>query len=135
MMATRPKRVLIVEDNPIDSRLFADILIAYGYEITQAADGLEAIDLAWSNPPDLILMDIRLRDISGLEIVRRLRDDDRSKQIPIVAVTALAQHWVERAALESGCNAYLSKPISIHGLLDTIESLLSQNLPTQGAWG
>ena len=85
---------------------------------------MEAINLAWANRPDLILMDIQLPDISGLEVTRRLRDDDRSKQIPIIAVTAFAMEWHEREALDSGCDAYLSKPITILRLLDAIEPFL-----------
>jgi two-component system cell cycle response regulator DivK len=107
MMAPHPKRILIVEDNKIDLRLVRDILAVYGYETLQTDDGLEAINLAWANRPDLILMDIQLPDISGLEVTRRLRDDDRSKQIPIIAVTAFAMEWHEREALDSGCDAYL----------------------------
>jgi two-component system cell cycle response regulator DivK len=124
MIAPHPKRILIVEDNKIDVRLLKDILEWRGYETLQTDDGLEAINLAWANRPDLILMDIQLPDVSGLEVTRRLRDDDRSKQIPIIAVTAFAMEWHEREALDSGCDAYLSKPITIFRLLDAIEPFL-----------
>ena len=87
-MAHYPKRILVVEDNKLDMRLLKDILEWRGYETLQTADGLEAINLAFANLPDLILMDIQLPDISGLEVTRRLRGDDRSRRIPIVAVTA-----------------------------------------------
>ena len=97
-----------------------------GYNISQTGDGLEAIDLAVVNLPDLILMDIRLPDMSGLEVTRRLRGDDRSRRIPIIAVTAFAMGWHEREALDSGCDAYISKPISIFGFLRTVESFLSR---------
>src|SRR6266478_5152738 len=109
----------------IDLRLLTDILVAHGYETLQTGYGLEAINLAWANLPDLILMDIQLRDVSGLEVTRRLREHNRSKRIPIIAVTAFAMGWHEREALDSGCNAYLSKPISIFGFLRTVESFLS----------
>jgi two-component system, cell cycle response regulator DivK len=112
MIAPHPKRILIVEDNKIDLRLLRDILVVHGFETLQTGDGLEAINLAWANLPDLILMDIRLPHLSGLEVTRRLRDDDRSKEIPIIAVTAFAMKWHEREALDSGCDAYLSKPIT-----------------------
>src|SRR5258707_5953005 len=82
------------------------------------------MDLSLANRPDLILMDSQLPDISGLEVTRRLRGDDRSRRIPIVAVTAFAMGWHEREALDSGCDAYISKPITILGFLRTIESLL-----------
>jgi two-component system cell cycle response regulator DivK len=121
-----PKRILVVEDNKLDMRLLKDILEGSGYETLQAADGLEAIDLAFASLPDLILMDIQLPEISGLEVTRRLRGDDRSRRIPIVAVTAFAMGWHEREALDSGCDAYISKPISVLGFLNTVESFLSR---------
>jgi two-component system, cell cycle response regulator DivK len=92
----------------------------------QAEDGLEAINLALARLPDLILMDIQLPEISGLEITRRLKGDDRSRRIPIVAVTAFAMGWHEREALDSGCDGYISKPISVLGFLNTVESYLSR---------
>jgi len=125
-MADNPKRILIVEDNEIDVRLLKDILQWRGYETLQTGDGLEAINLAFANLPDLILMDIQLPEISGLEVTRRLRGDDRSQRIPIIAVTAFAMGWHEREALDSGCDAYISKPISIFGFLRTVESFLSR---------
>ena len=123
-MADNPKRILIVEDNEIDVRLLKDILEMRGYDTLQTGDGLEAINLAFANLPDLILMDIRLPEISGLEVTRRLRGDERSRQIPIVAVTAFAMGWHEREALDSGCDSYVSKPISMLGFLRTVESFL-----------
>src|SRR5467141_1279090 len=104
-MADYPKRILIVEDNKIDVRLLKNILEWRGHETLQTGDGLEAINLALVNLPDLILMDIQLPEISGLEVTRRLRGDERSRRIPIVAVTAFAMGWHEREALDSGCDA------------------------------
>ena len=127
-MAHYPKRILVVEDNKLDMRLLKDILEGSGYETLQAVDGLEAIDLAFASLPDLILMDIQLPEISGLEVSRRLKGDDRSRRIPIVAVTAFAMGWHEREALDSGCDAYISKPISILGFLNTVESFLPRFL-------
>ena len=123
-MADNPRRILIVEDNEIDVRLLKDILEMRGYDILQTGDGLEAINLAFANLPDLILMDIQLPEISGLEVTRRLRGDERSRRIPIVAVTAFAMGWHEREALDSGCDAYISS-ISIFSFLRTVESFLS----------
>ena len=125
-MADHPKRILIVEDNETDVRLLRDILEWRGYETLQTGNGLEAINLAFANLPDLILMDIQLPEISGLEITRRLKGDDRSRRIPIVAVTAFAMGWHEREALDSGCDGYISKPISVLGFLNTVESYLSR---------
>ena len=124
-MSSFPKRILIVEDNKIDLRLVKDILEAHGYDMLQTGDGLEAIDLAVANLPDLILMDIQLSQMTGLEVTRRLRGDERSRPIPIVAVTAFAMGWHEREALDSGCDAYISEPITMFGLLSTVESFLS----------
>jgi two-component system cell cycle response regulator DivK len=125
-MADYPKRILIVEDHQLDGKLLKDILESHGYETLQTGDGLEAIDLAVAKRPDLILMDIQLPDISGLEVTRRLKGDERSRRIPIIAVTAFAMGWHEREALDSGCDAYISKPISIFGFLRTVESFLSR---------
>jgi two-component system cell cycle response regulator DivK len=124
-MVPCPKRILIVEDNKVDVRLLKDILESRGYEILLTGDGVEAIDLAFLSLPDLILMDIQLPDISGLEVTRRLRGDKRSRRIPIIAVTAFAMGWHEREALDSGCDAYISKPIAMQGFLSTVESFLS----------
>jgi two-component system cell cycle response regulator DivK len=125
-MADYAERILIVEDNKFDARLLTDILESRGYEILLTGDGLEAIDLAFVSLPDLILMDIQLPDISGLEVTRRLKGDKRSRRIPIIAVTAFAMGWHEREALDSGCDAYISKPIAIQGFLSTVESFLSR---------
>jgi two-component system cell cycle response regulator DivK len=125
-MADSPKCILIVEDNKFDGRLLKDILESRGYETLNTGDGLEAIDLAFANRPDLILMDIQLPEMSGLEVTRRLRVDDRSRRIPIIAVTAFAMGWHEREALDSGCDAYISKPIAMQGVLSTVESFLSR---------
>ena len=125
-MSSYPKRILIVEDNIIDVRLVKDILEVHGYDVLQTGDALEAIDLAVANLPDLILMDIQLPHMTGLEVTRRLRGDERSRRIPIIAVTAFAMGWHEREAIDSGCDAYISKPIAMQGFLSTVESFLSR---------
>jgi two-component system cell cycle response regulator DivK len=127
-MSDYHKRILIVEDNKADVRLLKDILERSGYETFQTGDGLEAISLALAHSPDLILMDIQLPEISGLEVTRRLRGDNRSRHIPIVAVTAFAMGWHQDEALDSGCDAYISKPISIFGFLSTVEAFLPRFL-------
>jgi two-component system, cell cycle response regulator DivK len=123
-MVHNQKRILIVEDNKMDARLLKDILEASGYETWQSSNISDAINLALSNQPDLILMDIQLPGISGLEATRRLRGDELSRRIPIVAVTALAMSWHKREILDSGCDACITKPISIRGFLRTVESIL-----------
>lgn len=122
------QRILIVEDNKTDARLIRDLLERYGYETLQTGDGLEATKLALECLPDLILMDIQLPEISGLDVTRRLKDDQRSQSIPIIAVTAFAMGWHEREALDSGCDAYISKPFSIHDFLHTVGSFLPRFL-------
>jgi len=118
------QRILIVEDNKTDARLIRDLLERYGYETLQTGDGFEAMKLALECLPDLILMDIQLPEISGLDVTRRLKGDERSQNIPIIAVTALAMGWHEREALDSGCDAYISKPFSISDFLHTVGSFL-----------
>jgi two-component system cell cycle response regulator DivK len=120
----RRNRILIVEDNPISLTLLKQLLKAHGYEVLGTPGGLQALDLAREEQPDLILMDIRLPDISGFEVTRLLRADDRTKTIPIIAVTALASPEYEKKGLESGCDAYIPKPITLGNFLGTIESFL-----------
>ena len=128
----KQKRILIVEDNQPCLRLLNDVLKVHGYEILKTTKGLEAINLARDYRPDLILMDIRLLDISGLDVTRLLKQDDQTKCIPIIAVTAFAMRGDEAKALESGCDAYISKPITLDNLLRTIESFLSPLPPIGG---
>lgn len=85
-----PKTVLIVEDNELNMKLFNDLLEAHGYQTVQTRNGLEALDLARAHRPDLILMDIQLPEVSGLDVTRWLKEDDELKTIPVVAVTAFA---------------------------------------------
>ena len=101
-----------------------DLLNVQGYEILKTSEGLEAIDLARDKQPDLILMDIKLPDICGLDATRLLKQDDLTKSIPIIAVTAFATPGDETKALESGCDGYITKPVFIQNLLRTIGSFL-----------
>jgi two-component system, cell cycle response regulator DivK len=123
------KRILVVEDNQISLMLLHQLLKARGYEILQTPEGWQAIDLARDKQPDLILMDIRLPDICGFDVTRLLKQDDRTKAIPIIAVTAFAMPGDEKRALEAGCDAYIAKPIIIDKLLGTIASFLSSSVP------
>ena len=118
------KRVLIVEDNELNMKLFHDLLDAQGYETLQTREGLQALALARQHKPDLILMDIQLPEISGLEITRLLKADDELKTIPVIAVTAFAMKGDEERIREGGCEAYISKPISVSHFLDTVKRLL-----------
>src|SRR4028118_1672355 len=119
------KRVLIVEDNELNMKLFHDLLDAQGYETLQTREGLEALELARDHRPDLILMDIQLPEISGLEVTKWLKEDDDLRSIPVVAVTAFAMKGDEERIREGGCEAYLSKPISVAKFLATVRTDLS----------
>jgi two-component system cell cycle response regulator DivK len=121
---TNGKRILIVEDNDLSLMLLNDLLEVHGYEILKTGQGLEAIKLAQDNKPDLILMDIQLPDLSGLDVTRLLKQDDQTKCIPIIAVTAFAMPEDKTKALESGCDAYIAKPVILHNLLRMIDALL-----------
>jgi two-component system cell cycle response regulator DivK len=118
------KKVLIVEDNELNMKLFHDLLDAQGYETLQTREGLSALALAREHRPDLILMDIQLPEISGLEVTKWLKEDDDLAHIPVVAVTAFAMKGDEERIREGGCEAYISKPISVVHFLDTIRRLL-----------
>ena len=118
------KKVLIVEDNDLNMKLFRDLLEANGYETVQTRNGLEAMDLAREYHPDLILMDIQLPEVSGLEVTKWIKEDDDLKMIPVVAVTAFAMKGDEERIRQGGCEAYLSKPISIGKFLETVKSYL-----------
>jgi two-component system cell cycle response regulator DivK len=121
-----PKRILIVEDNELNMKLLNDVLEAYGYEIIKTDSGLAALDLARQHRPDLILIDIQLPDISGLDAVRQLKQDAQTKTIPVIAVTAFAMAGDERRALDSGCDGYIAKPIMLREFLVTVESFLGR---------
>ena len=118
------KTVLIVEDNELNMKLFRDLLEAHGYQTSGTSNGFEALDLVRKLRPDLILMDIQLPEISGLEVTKWLKEDDDLAHIPVIAVTAFAMKGDEERIREGGCEAYLSKPISVGLFLDTVRRFL-----------
>ena len=118
------KTVMIVEDNELNMKLFRDLLVAHGYNTVQSRSGLEAMDLARAHKPDLILMDIQLPEISGLDVTRQLKADPELFKIPIVAVTAFAMKGDEERIRQGGCEAYISKPISVNRFMEVIRSFL-----------
>ncbi len=118
------KTVLIVEDSELNMRLFNDLLEAFGYKTVKSRDGRHAIPLAREHKPDLIIMDIQLPEISGLELTHRLKKDETMKHIPIVAVTAFAMRGDEQKIMAAGCDAYLSKPISVTTFLETVRKFI-----------
>ncbi|WP_121210403.1 response regulator [Maricaulis maris] len=124
MLQVMPKKVLIVEDNELNMKLFNDLLEAHGYETLQTKDGFKALEMAREHTPDLILMDIQLPEVSGLEVTKWLKDDDSLAAIPVVAVTAFAMKGDEERIREGGCEAYLSKPITVATFIETVRQFL-----------
>ncbi len=120
------KKILIVEDNDLNLKLFRDLLTAHSYEVIETKDGLEAIAITRNIRPDLILMDIQLPEISGLDVTRRIKADESICHIPIIAVTAFAMKDDEEKILAAGCEAYVSKPISIMPFLNTVRRFLGE---------
>jgi two-component system, cell cycle response regulator DivK len=119
-----PKTVLIVEDNELNMKLFNDLVETRGHNIVQTRSGIEAVELARKHRPDLILMDIQLPEVSGLEVTQWLKDDEELRTIPVIAVTAFAMKGDEEKILRGGCEAYLSKPISVATFFETIDHFL-----------
>jgi two-component system cell cycle response regulator DivK len=109
-------------------KLFHDLLEAYGYHPIGTRNGIEALDLARKHRPDLILMDIQLPEVSGLEVTKWLKEDAELKAIPVVAVTAFAMRGDEERIREAGCEAYLSKPIPVPQFIETIHRFLGVGL-------
>jgi len=122
--AAMKKTVLIVEDNELNMKLFHDLLDAQGYRTIQTRDGMQALSLAQEHRPDMILMDIQLPEVSGLEVTKWLKDDPGLCDIPVVAVTAFAMKGDEERIRQGGCEAYISKPISVPGFLETIKTFV-----------
>jgi two-component system cell cycle response regulator DivK len=116
--------VLIVEDNELNMKLFNDLLDAHGYATLQARSGTEALQVAREHAPHLILMDIQLPEVSGLEVMKWLKDDERLRTIPVIAVTAFAMKGDEERIRQGGCEAYISKPITIGPFIDAVRRFI-----------
>ena len=125
MQAPDGKKILIVEDNELNMKLFNDVLEAQGYIILQTRDGMEALDMAREHLPNLILMDIQLPEVSGLEVTRWIKEDEQLRSIPVIAVTAFAMKGDEERIREGGCEAYIPKPISVANFIETVERFIS----------
>lgn len=119
------KSVLVVEDNDLNMKLFHDLLEAQGYDVLQTRDGMEALKIAREHRPDLILMDIQLPEVSGLEVTKWLKEDESLRTIPVIAVTAFAMKGDEEKIREGGCEAYIAKPISVTNFLETVAKYLN----------
>jgi two-component system, cell cycle response regulator DivK len=120
------KSILIVEDNELNMKLFSDLLEAHGYKTLQTRSGKEALELTRLHRPDLILMDIQLPEVSGLEVTQWIKRDAELRHIPVIAITAFAMKGDEERILAGGCEAYMSKPISILKFLETVRRFLNQ---------
>ncbi len=118
------KKVLVVEDNELNLRLFCDLLRAHDYDVEGVRDGREALDRARAFTPTLIVMDIQMPHVTGLELTEAIRADDALRHIPIMAVTAYAGHADEERIRAAGADAYVSKPISLMRFIETVEGLV-----------
>ena len=125
--ASVARTVLVVEDNELNLKLLNDILEYHGYTVFTTRLGEPALELARQHRPDLILMDIQLPDISGMEATRRLKADEQTRAIPIIAVTAFAMSGDEAKVLASGCDAYVSKPFNVVEFLKLVEHWTTVN--------
>ena len=120
------KTILIVEDNDLNMKLFNDLLEAHGYTTLQTKDGRQVMNITRKQRPNLILMDIQLPEISGLEITKMLKADDDLKSIPVIAVTAFAMKGDEEKIRDGGCDGYIAKRISVASFLQTISKYLDE---------
>ena len=120
------KTILIVEDEPRNMKLMRDLLQKFGYEIIEAVDGEQGVELARAAKPDLILMDIMMPKMDGLEATRIIKEDIKTKHIPIIALTSYAMKGDRERTIEAGCDMYIAKPVDILGVLKAIKHYLSE---------
>ena len=120
------KRILVVEDNDLNRKLFCDVLKSQGYAVEPCADGLEALDKARSFVPNLIIMDIQLPNISGLDLIEAAKKDATLRQIPVLAVTAYAGKGDEERIRDAGAEGYLAKPVSIGPFMLAVKGLVEK---------
>ena len=118
-------RILIVEDNALNIKLFCDLLTAHGHETKAVTDSREALDMARTFMPDLVITDIQLPHVSGIELIGLLRDDEQLKSVPVMAVTAYSASGDEERIRAAGAQAYVSKPISVARFAQTVANLLA----------
>ena len=123
-MSTPKKRILVVDDNPRNLKLAFDVLEDAGYEVVEAVNAEEAQSMIDRNLPDLILMDIALPGMDGLTLTRKIKANERTKHIRIIALTAFAMKGDDQKALAAGCDGYITKPIDIHQLPVQVAEIL-----------
>ena len=114
------EQILVVEDNEKNMKLVRDVLVATGYRTLEAATGDQAVELAAEHSPDLVLMDIQLPDVDGVNVLGRLRADERTARIPVLAVTAQAMHGDRERFLAAGFDGYVSKPLNIREFIGIV---------------
>jgi two-component system, cell cycle response regulator DivK len=125
------QKILVVEDNELNLKLFCDLLRAHGYEADPVRDGREAVERARSFAPNLVVMDIQMPHVSGLELIEQLKGDDELKRTPIMAVTAYAAKGDEERIRAAGAEGYVSKPISVMRFVEAVEALLASRPPDE----
>ncbi len=128
-------KILIVEDNALNIKLFCDLLAAHGHQPEAVTDSRFALDAAREFSPDLVITDIQLPHVSGLELIRLMREDEKLADVPIMAVTAYSARGDEERIREAGAQAYVSKPISVVRFAETVEQLLKGNEPAKESAG
>jgi two-component system cell cycle response regulator DivK len=119
------EKIQVVEDNELNLKLFCDLLRAHGYETEPVRDGREAVERARAFEPDLIVMDIQMPHVSGLELIEQLKGDEALRAIPIMAVTAYAAKGDEERIRDAGAEGYVSKPISVVRFVEAVRALLA----------
>jgi two-component system cell cycle response regulator DivK len=118
-------KILVVEDNELNLKLFTDLLESNDYKVISSRDGKNIKEICSEEDPKLIVMDIQLPNISGVDIIQQLKTDSKYREIPIVAVTAFAMKEDKTSILSAGCEEYISKPISIQHFLETVNKYMS----------
>ena len=117
------KRILHIEDNPFNRKIVRDLLARTSYRLVEASDGMQGLALAKADPPDLVLVDIQLPRMSGLDVTRELRADPRTVHVPIIVITSFALSGDDQRAREAGASDYVAKPYRPRDLLDIIRRL------------
>ena len=118
------QKILIVEDNELNLRLFCDLLRAHGFEVEPVRDGREALDRAREFEPELVIMDIQMPHISGLELIEQMKQEEALAPVPVLAVTAYAAKGDEERIRDAGAEGYVSKPISVMKFVEAVRALL-----------
>lgn len=121
-----PSRVLLVEDDALSLKLMRDILHAHGFETSEVSDGSEVLERAAAFGPDIVVMDIGLPGLSGVEATRLLKSGEPTRHVPVMAVTAFAMPDDERRMREAGCDAFLTKPLKLQEFVETVKALIAK---------